>query len=427
MTHYFEVSALYAFCAAIRHTVGVTSGGGERWKTLVDGFVLFTTLNFKIMEGGQQPIVIDNGTGMVKAGFAGADKPRVVFRSCIGRTKHHRIIPGGALEGGDLFVGSKVEEHRGALLLSYPMEHGVVQNWTEMEKIWAHIYSRDNLNVRSEEHAVLLTEAPLNPLANREKAAELFFEAMNVPALFFSLQAILSLYASGRTTGVVLDSGDGVTHAVPVYEGFALPHAITRMDLAGRDVTTHLQLLLRRGGHNFNTTSELEIVRQIKEQCCVVAFNPAEQEATARQRSLIAAQYTLPDGSSIEIGPESFRAPEILFQPDLIGSEFRGVHDCLVKSVMRADLDLRRVLFSQMILSGGSTLFPGFGDRLLNEVRKHSQSPRDCKIRIAAPPERIYSTWIGGSILASLSTFKTMWLSKSEWQEHGARILSKML
>lgn len=373
---------------------------------------------------GAQPICIDSGSGVIKAGFAGADKPRVVFRTLVGRAKHHRIIPGGALEGGGLFVGSKVEEHRGALLLSYPMEHGVVQNWTEMEKIWTHIYSRENLNVKSEEHAVLLTEAPLNPLANREKAAELFFEALNVPALFFSLQAILSLYASGRTTGVVLDCGDGVTHAVPVYEGFALPHAITRMDLAGRDVTSHLQLLLRRGGHNLDTSAELEVVRQIKEQCCVVAFNPAEQEKHSLEKLSRECRYTLPDGTSLEIGPESFRAPEILFQPDLIGSEYRGVHDCLVKSVMRADLDLRRVLFSQMVLSGGSTMFPGFGDRLLNEVRKHSLAPRDTKIRIAAPPERMYSTWIGGSILASLATFKSMWCTKQEWQESGSRMLT---
>ena len=367
-----------------------------------------------------QPVVIDNGTGLLKAGFAGADKPRVVYRSYVGRTKHVRIIPGGALESGDVFVGAKADEHRGALMLTYPMEHGVVQNWADMERVWQHVYSRENLNVRSEEHAVLLTEAPLNPSYNREKAAELFFEGMNVPALFFSLQAILSLYASGRTTGVVLDSGDGVTHVVPVYEGFALPHAILRMDLAGRDVTAQLQLLLRRGGHNFNTSAELEIVRQIKEQCCVVAFNPSEQEKQPQPK----LPYTLPDGSLIELGPETYRAPEILFRPELIGSEYRGVHDCLVKSVMRADMDLRRVLFSQMVLSGGSTMFPGFGDRLLNEVRRHPLSPRDTKIRIAAPPERLYSTWIGGSILASLSTFKTMWVNKQDYHESGARLFT---
>lgn len=173
------------------------------------------------MAEGNQPIVIDNGTGVLKAGFAGSDKPRVVFRSCVGRPKHRRVMPGGALElssdhfvasrskaGDHYFVGSKVEDHRGSLILSYPIEHGVVQNWDEMESLWAHIYTKENLNVSSEEYPVLLTEAPLNPYRNREKAAEIFFEYFNVPSLFFSLQAVLSLYASGRTTGVVLDSGN---------------------------------------------------------------------------------------------------------------------------------------------------------------------------------------------------------------------------
>jgi centractin len=371
-----------------------------------------------------QPIVIDNGTGVIKAGFAGVDKPRVVFRSCVGRTKHTRVMPGGSLEGSDVFIGSKAEEHRGALMLSYPMESGIVHNWSDMEKIWSYIYSRDNLNASSEDHAVLLTEAPLNPLANREKAAEIFFEVLNAPALFCSIQAILSLYASGRTTGVVLDSGDGVSHVVPVYEGFALPHAIRRMDIAGRSVTHYLQMLLRRNGRVFHTSSELEIVRQIKESCCVVAFNPSEQE----KQVPVPLPYKLPDGSVVNIAAEAFRAPEVLFHPELIGSEYRGVQDCLVNSIMQSDIDLRRILFSQIVLAGGSTLFPGFGDRLLNEIRKHSASPKDMKIRIAAPPERLFSTWIGGSILASLSTFKTMWISKSDYLENGSRILiSKQL
>jgi centractin len=366
-----------------------------------------------------QPVVIDNGTGVLKAGLAGGDKPKVVFRSCVGRIKHERVMPGGALEGGDVFIGSKAEEHRGALKLSYPVENGIVQNWNDMEKIWNYIYTKDNLDVTMEDHAVLLTEAPLNPVSNREKAAEIFFEGLNVPALFCSIQAILSLYASGRTTGVVLDSGDGVTHVVPVYEGLAIPSAISRMDIAGRHVTNHLQLLLRRSGAIFQTSSELEVVRQIKENCCVVAFNPAEQENQAQAK----VPYMLPDGSVLELGPETFRAPEILFQPEIIGSEHRGIHDCLVKSIMKTDIDLRRTLFSQIILSGGSTIFPGFGDRLLNEVRRHALSPKDMKIRIAAPPERMYSTWIGGSILASLATFKNMWVSKTDYLEHGSRIL----
>lgn len=368
--------------------------------------------------GGNQPIIIDNGSGIIKAGFAGVDKPRLVYRNYVGRVKHVRVMPGGALQGSEMFIGAKAEEHRGSLMLSYPIEHGIVQNWADMERVWNHIYSKEGgLNINSDEHNVLLTEAPLNPYVTRDKMAEIFFDGMNVPAIYFAVQAILSLYASGRTTGVVLDSGDGVTHAVPVYEGFALTHAITRLDLAGRDVTNHLQLLLRRSGHIFNTTAELEIVRQIKESSCRIAFNPNDLDSTTN------VPYQLPDGSFINLGTEIYRATEILFQPNLIGSEQRGIHDCLVKSIMKSDIDLRRVLFSQVVVSGGNTLFHGLGDRLLHEVRKHSLSPKDTKIRIAAPPDRIYTTWIGGSILASLSTFKNMWIQKSDYIEQGNRIL----
>lgn len=366
---------------------------------------------------GNQPIVIDNGSGLMKVGFAGVDKPRLVFRSYLGRTKHVRVMPGGALEGSDIFIGSKAEEHRGSLVLSYPIEHGIIQNWSDMEKLWSYVYSKEALNVSSEEHNVLLTEPPLNPYKSRDKIAEYFFEAMNAPAIYFAMQSILSLYASGRTTGVVLDSGDGTTQAVCVYEGFALKHAISRLDLAGRDVTSHLQLLLRRSGHVFQTSAELEIVRQIKETTCRVSHNANDTNVNPN------VNFQLPDGSYISLGSETTRAPEILFQPHLVGSEHAGIHDCLVKSIMRSDVDLRRTLFSQIVLSGGNTTFAGFGDRLLNEVRKHPLSPKETKIRIAAPPDRLFTTWIGGSILASLSTFKNMWIQRADYREQGSRIL----
>jgi len=324
----------------------------------------------------------------------------------------------GALEG-DLFVGPKAQEHRGLLSIRYPMEHGIVTDWNDMERIWQYIYSKDQLQTFSEEHPVLLTEAPLNPRRNREKAAEIFFETFNVPALFLSMQAVLSLYATGRTTGVVLDSGDGVTHAVPIYEGFALPHSVMRSDVAGRDVTRHLRLLLRKEGANFHTSAEFEIVRTIKEKTCYLAAHPQKEESLDSER----LSYLLPDGSTLEIGPARFRAPEVLFRPDLIGEEYEGLHECLVYSIQKSDMDLRKVLFQNIVLSGGSTLFKGFGDRLLSEVKK--LAPKDIKIRISAPQERLYSTWIGGSILASLDTFKKMWVSKREYDEDGHRAIHR--
>lgn len=364
-----------------------------------------------------QPVVIDNGSGVIKAGFAGDQVPKCHFPSFIGRPKHVRVMA-GALEG-DIFIGKKAEEYRGLLNIRYPMEHGVIEDWNDMERIWQYIYSKDQLQTFSEEHPVLLTEAPINPRRNREKAAEIFFETFNVPALFISLQAVLSLYATGRTTGVVLDSGDGVTHAVPIFEGFAMPHSIMRVDLAGRDVTRYLQLLLRREGWKFHTSAELEIVKTIKERVCYLPLNPQKEETTEAEKSA----YVLPDGNLLEVGPARFRAPELLFRPDLIGEEFEGLHQVLQFAIRKSDMDLRRVLYSNIVLSGGSTLFKGFGDRLLHEVKK--LAPKDIKIRISAPQERLYSTWIGGSILASLDTFKKMWVSKKEYDDEGVRAIHR--
>mmetsp|Transcript_25728 Transcript_25728/g.60321 ORF Transcript_25728/g.60321 Transcript_25728/m.60321 type:complete len:400 (-) Transcript_25728:324-1523(-) len=378
-----------------------------------------------------QPVVIDNGTATLKAGFAGTSKPKVVIGTKVGRTKHLRIMPGGALETeqtlsstgpSSMFVGKKLDEHRGSFILEYPMDKGHIVDggWDAMEALWEHLYSKPNINVKAEDHPVLLTEAPLNPCHNRDKVAEIFFETFRAPALFFAPPAVLSLYASGRTTGVVLDVGEGVTHAVPVYEGFALPHSVTRSDVAGRDVTRQMQLLLRRSGLSFTTTAEADLVKTMKEEACFVTRTPAVDDSTEKDSR---TQYTLPDGQGVTLSTERYQAPNILFDPSLIGSEEAGAADILVDSIMKSDIDLRSTLFSQVVLAGGSTLLPGFGDRMLYEVR--SRSPSHTKIRISAPPERVNSAFVGGSILGSLATFKSMWTSKTDYEEYGSNILHR--
>ena len=351
------------------------------------------------------PIVIDNGSGEIKAGFAGADVPAAKFPSYVGRPKHTRVLA-GALEG-DFFIGSRAQENRGLLKIKYPLEHGIVTDWDDMERIWNYVYDQE-LKVNAEDHPVLLTEAPLNPKTNRDMAAQVLFEQFNVPAVFMSIQAVLSLYASGRTTGLVIDCGDGVSHVVPVYNGFAVPSSIRRIDVAGRDITEHMQLLLRKSGHVYHTSAEKEIVRIMKEKVCFVALDPRKEEKDwstgAWKTEKKEISYLLPDGLSIKLGAERFRAPEILFDPGLIGLEYPGVPQIVVDSVTRADMDLRRDLFANIVLSGGTTMCRGFGDRLLHETKRIAV--QDTRIKIFAPPERKYTTWIGGSILAGLSTFR---------------------
>ena len=255
-----------------------------------------------------------------------------------------------------------------------------------------------------------MTEAPLNPKTNRERMTQIMFEVFNVPCLYVSLQGVLALYSSGRTSGVVLDSGDGVSHTVPIYEGYAIPHAIQRIFLSGRNLTEYLRELLSERGLSLTTPAELEIVRDIKERMCYVVgeFDNAMKEA--EDSHACEKNYELPDGRKILIGNERFRCPEILFQPKLAGKELEGVHKYCFDSVMKCDNDVRKDLFLNIILSGGSTLFEGMAERMWREM--HQLAPTSSRIKVLAPPERKYSVWLGGSILASLSTFQTMWITK---------------
>merc|ERR1712070_630370 len=386
------------------------------------------TKSFSQMEDEVAAVVVDNGSGMVKAGFAGDDAPRAVFPSLVGRPRHQGVMVGMGQK--DSYVGDDAQSKRGILLIKYPIEHGIITNWDDMEKIWHHTFFNE-LRVAPEDHPVLLTEAPMNPKGNREKMTQIMFETFNSPAMYVGIQAVLSLYSSGRTTGVVVDCGDGVSHTVPIYEGYSMPHAIQRINLAGRDLTDYICKILTESKINLHTSAERMSAMKIKEELCYVSMNFEEEVDNFAGKE---KQFELPDMSIVTVHNQIIRCPELMFKPSLDGKEMMGLHELTKKTIDDCDLDVRKDLLANIVMSGGTTMFPNMPERLQAEVEK--LVAEGAKVKVIAPPERMISVWIGGSILASLSTFSRMWINQysqpdasppiTGYDEVGPRIVHQM-
>lgn len=379
---------------------------------------------------GIQPIVIDNGSGFLKAGMGGEEAPTVNIPNIIGRPKHKKVQP-SSIESNE-YIGP-AENIRGLLKISYPIEHGVIENWDDMRSIWRHVYTE--LKAVSKEHAVLLTQPVNNPRSHTSQLVETFFESFDVPALFIAQQPVLSQFAFGRTTGLVVESGDGVTQCVPIYEGYAIQNAISRIDLGGKDIISHYQLQLRRKGYNFTTSSEFEIIRTMKECTCEVADKREDLEQLLKQEVEYSVKdskknkstsrdvaYYLPDGTQIGLGQERHLAPEIMFDPSRVGLEVPSVQDMINNCLKKTDLDLRKTLYDEILLTGGNTMIRGFPERLQNELMQLSPKDFKVKYRFFAPPERAKACWVGGSSISKLGSFKSLWVTKNEYKDHGDRI-----
>jgi len=383
----------------------------------------------------EAPIVLDGGTGFLKVGYAGQNFPAHQYPSIVGRPILRAEERSGDQVIKDIMCGDEAAAVRSMLQITYPMENGIITRWEDMMHIWDYTFT-EKLQINPSGRKILLTEPPMNPLSNREKMCEVMFERYDLGGVYVAIQAVLALYAQGLSSGVVVDSGDGVTHIVPVYESVVLNHLTRRLDVAGRDVTRQLINLLLRRGYAFNRTADFETVRQIKEKLCYVSYDLELDHKLAEETTVLVETYTLPDGRVIRIGSERFEAPECMFQPHLIDVDQPGIAEMLFNTIQSAEVDVRSSLFKAVVLSGGSSMYPGLPSRLEKEIKQlwltrvlNGDPARlsKFKVRIEDPPRRRHMVFLGGAVLANIMAEKeNMWITKAEWEEQGARVLEKL-
>ncbi|XP_037653034.1 actin-like protein 7A [Choloepus didactylus] len=355
-------------------------------------------------------VVVDLGTGYCKCGFAGLSKPTHKISSTVGKPYMETAKTGDNRK--ETFVGQELLDPDIRLKLINPLRHGIIVDWDSVQDIWEYLF-RKEMKIAPEDHAVLVSDPPLSPHTNREKYAEMLFESFNTPAMHIAYQSRLSMYSYGRTSGLVVEVGHGVSYVVPIYEGYPLPSITGRLDYAGSDLTTYLMNLLNCSGKPF-TEDQMDIVQDIKEKCCFMALDPVEEKKVPPTDHSV--QYTLPDGQEICLSQERFLCAEMFFKPSLIKSMQLGLHTQTVSCLNKCDVALKRDLMGNILLCGGSTMLNGFPNRLQKELS--SMCPND-NPQVNVLPERDTAVWTGGSILASLQGFQPLWVHRFEYEEHG--------
>jgi len=361
-------------------------------------------------------LIVDNGSAVCRAGLAGEDEPRCVIPSRVCRASKEFHMSGVRK---DYYIGKEVEDRLPLMSVNRPIQHGIVTDWEDMEKIWQHIFFSE-LTVDPEKHAVLLPEAPLNPRGNRERLTQIMFNKFKFSAMCVRSQAVLSLYATGCTTGIVMEAGDGLTHTMPICHGHALPHAMLSLNFAGRGLTDYLMQLLAAHGHILSSEGEREIVRNIKENHCFVALDPTDTGNHSQAECLLGI-------NAVTLRSERFECPEVLFKPHIMKTlnvdEARGIHSMVFESIQKCDVDLHKDLYSNVVLSGGTAKLEGLAQRMTLELQKLVHPSMRDHVHVQVPSSS-HAVWTGGSRLArDQGVISCDWMLREEYDESGASIV----
>ena len=360
-------------------------------------------------------VVIDAGSGLMKAGFGGEDGPRSIFNSIVGTPKQMELMVGMELQ--NRYVGDNAIARYEIMNFSYPIQRGEVTDWDKYENLM-HYLLYSEMRVVPEEISILITEGPRTSRKNREKLTEILFETFNVKRLHIANSSMVGLYSYGKTSGLIVDSGYNVTSTVPVYEGYPLAHASLKINIGGEDLSKNLLSMIQNNlDETYVDMKGRFLADDIKEKLGFVLLNQDDADDVKD------STYELPDGKKIELGSELYKANEILFNPDEDIQKEKGVmplKNMVVDSINKCDDEIKNDIKENICLTGGTTLLKNFPEKLKNEI---SDSSEGINFNLSAEQERLFSTWIGGSIVSSLDNFQYMWVSKKEYNDNGKNLL----
>ncbi|KAK5581426.1 hypothetical protein ACTFIV_003626 [Dictyostelium citrinum] len=402
---------------------------------------------------GLPAVVIDNGTGYTKMGYAGNNDPSFIIPTTIAtqssKGKQTAASQKKGVEDLDFFIGDEAIANSKTYDMTNPVKHGQIENWTHMEQYWEHCVFK-YLRCEPEDHYFLLTEPPLNAPENREFTAEIMFETFNVPGLYIAVQAVLALAASWTSknaektlTGTVIDSGDGVTHVIPISEGYVIGSSIKHIPIAGRDISSYVQQIMREREPNIPPAESLEIAKRVKEQYSYVCpdivkeFGKYDSEPDKWIKTINAQDSVTKKPFTYDVGYERFLGPELFFNPEIASSDYLTPLPKVVDDTIQScPIDCRRGLYKNIVLSGGSTMFKDFGKRLQRDVKrsvdyriKRSEELSGGKIKAVPLAVNVishnmqrYAVWFGGSMLASTPEFYNVCHTKAQYDEIGPSI-----
>ncbi|CAN6455735.1 unnamed protein product [Victoria cruziana] len=358
-------------------------------------------------------VVLDNGGGLCKAGIGGDFDPIAVVPNCMGRStgSHHHL---GSNKSKKWLVADQLQDSHDVISIRRPLDRGYLINPDLQKEIWDRIF-KALLKVDPSDSSLLLVEPLFNLPSIQRSTDEIVFEDFGFQSLYVAdSPSLVHLYETSRCPpdrvmatsqcSLVVDCGFSFTHAAPVFQNFTLNYAVKRLDLGGKALTNYLKELVSY--RSINVMDETFIMDDVKEKLCCVSLN--------LPRDLQVARYSL----EIVLTNERFLVPEMLFHPADLGMNEAGLAECIVRAIEACHPFLHPVLFNSIILTGGSTEFPRFAERLERELRPLVSD--DYQITMTTQEDPILGVWRGGSLLASSPDFEAMCVTKSEYEELGS-------